>query len=463
MLKEKGLSFDHCEYRYKTLQILVDLDNLDLLNESSDDEFGFSSDDSEDKESPMVYADRFVDQDDEPALIKWFAGWSIRKLDIYKRFVVVGTDPKSLSRLSRMKEVADVEDARTTKFQSLSLGKTTRETSPAEHIPSATDWAISMAKAKSFAAKFKKPSSPAASTPQAAGSSTTSVTMPNNKPGQSEQQSDFEAQVMELIQTEANRQVKSIPQFDGAGDDELRGRSSSINRLNEPSNSRDLSIKAGETFRAKIRHRKKNIVQIDIYPGDEIHVIKLVSGVTYYGENLNSGKKGQFVMSAEDFDPGLMYDGAGDERPTSSGSNNSKISKSGIQTSDDGQRFVPRTVRPDGSVRRGSPVRPGYTPPEDVEPWRPRKADGFPLLTVGSCRNSAGSVMDVDSGSDSNLTPKKNKSRWQEEPVAEKVLNEIKYEPTTTWYEKLKAKGGGWEHMYVGGPENAFTVLGWGK
>jgi hypothetical protein len=317
-----------------------------------------------------------------------------------------------------------------------------------------------MAKAKNVAAKFKKPSSPAASIPQAAGSSTTSITMPNNKPDQSEQQSDFEAQVMELIQTEANKQVKSIPQFDGAGDDGSRGRSS---RMNEPSNSRGPFIKVGETFRAKSRHWKKNSVQFDIFPGDDIHVIKLVSGVTYFGENLKSRKKGQFVLSVEDFDPGLVHDGAGDERPTSSGSNNSKISKSSMQISNDGQRFVLRTVRPDGSIRRGSPVRPGYTPPDDVEPWRPCKADGFPSLTVGSRRNSAGSVIDVDSGSDANLTPKKNKSRLQEEPVAEKVLNEIKYEPTTTWYEKLKAEGGGWEHMYVGGPENAFTVLGWGK
>jgi hypothetical protein len=355
MLKEKGLSFDHCEYRYKTLQILVDLDNLDLLNESSEDEFDIGSDDSEDKESPMVYADRFVDPDDEPALIKWFAGWSIRKLDTYKRFVVVGTDSKSLSRLSRMKEVVEVEDVRTAKFHSFSLEKATPEASPAELIQSARDRAISLAKAKSVAAKYKKPSSPAVSIPQEAGSSTASVTISNNRPDQSERHSDFEAQVMELIQTEANKQVKSIMQVDGAGDDGSRGRSSSNSKPNDRSNSRGPSITVGETFRAKTRHLKMNSVQIDIYPGDYIHVIKLVSGVTYFGENLNSRKKGQFVMSVEDFDPGLMNDGAGDERPTSSGSNNSKISKSGIQTSDDGQRFVPKTVRPDGSVRKESP------------------------------------------------------------------------------------------------------------
>jgi hypothetical protein len=52
---------------------------------------------------------------------------------------------------------------------------------------------------------------------------------------------------------------------------------------------------------------------------------------------------------------------------------------------------------------------------------------------------------------------------YEKKALAEKVLKEVKYEPTTTWYEKLKAEGGGWEYMYIGGPDNAFTVLGWGK
>jgi hypothetical protein len=67
--------------------------------------------------------------------------------------------------------------------------------------------------------------------------------------------------------------------------------------------------------------------------------------------------------------------------------------------------------------------------------------------------------MDIDSGSDANLTLK-NKTRWQEKPVAEKVLKEIKYEPTTGWYEKVKAEDGGWEHLYVG---ECFYYVGVGK
>jgi hypothetical protein len=291
MLQDKGLSFDHCEYRYKTLQILVDLDNLDLLDESSEDEFGFGSDNTEDKESPVVYADQSVDQDDEPALIKWFAGWSIRNLDIYKRFVVVGTDPKSLSRLSRIKEVVDIEDAHTTKFSSAP------EASPVKLTRSARDRAICMTKPKSVAAKYKKPSSPGVSIPQVARSSTTSVTILNDRPDQSDRHSNLDAQVMELIQTEANKQVKSIPQLDSARDNRSSRRSSINSRLKKPSSSRGLSITAREEFQGS--HWKKSFVPIHIYPG-------------------------------------RIYNSAGDGRSTSSGSSNSKISRSGIQTSGDG-------------------------------------------------------------------------------------------------------------------------------
>ncbi|PLB39563.1 putative RNA binding protein Pym [Aspergillus candidus] len=39
-----------------------------------------------------------------------------------------------------------------------------------------------------------------------------------------------------------------------------------------------------------------------------------------------------------------------------------------------GERFIPSSVRPDGSKRREIRVRPGYKPPEDVELYRNRAA-----------------------------------------------------------------------------------------
>jgi partner of Y14 and mago protein len=53
------------------------------------------------------------------------------------------------------------------------------------------------------------------------------------------------------------------------------------------------------------------------------------------------------------------------------------ISKAGITTSATGERHIPASVRSDGSVRKEIRVRPGYRPPEDVELYKNRTAEGF--------------------------------------------------------------------------------------
>ncbi|KAF1835040.1 hypothetical protein BDW02DRAFT_549116 [Decorospora gaudefroyi] len=53
------------------------------------------------------------------------------------------------------------------------------------------------------------------------------------------------------------------------------------------------------------------------------------------------------------------------------------VSKAGITTSATGERHIPSSVRADGSVRKEIRVRPGYRPPEDVEVYKNRTAEGF--------------------------------------------------------------------------------------
>lgn len=53
------------------------------------------------------------------------------------------------------------------------------------------------------------------------------------------------------------------------------------------------------------------------------------------------------------------------------------VSRAGITTSATGERHIPASVRPDGSVRKEIRVRPGYRPPEDVELYKNRTAEGF--------------------------------------------------------------------------------------
>lgn len=55
----------------------------------------------------------------------------------------------------------------------------------------------------------------------------------------------------------------------------------------------------------------------------------------------------------------------------------SKLSRAGIATSASGERHIPSSVRPDGSVRKEIRVRPGYRPPEDVELYKNRTAEAY--------------------------------------------------------------------------------------
>lgn len=53
------------------------------------------------------------------------------------------------------------------------------------------------------------------------------------------------------------------------------------------------------------------------------------------------------------------------------------VSKAGITTSDNGQRHIPASLRPDGTLRKEIRVRPGYRPPEDVEVYKNRTAEAW--------------------------------------------------------------------------------------
>ncbi|KAJ5105334.1 hypothetical protein NUU61_002681 [Penicillium alfredii] len=56
----------------------------------------------------------------------------------------------------------------------------------------------------------------------------------------------------------------------------------------------------------------------------------------------------------------------------------SNVSSSGITTdSATGERYIPSSVRADGTKRREIRVRPGYKPPEDVELYKNRAAAAF--------------------------------------------------------------------------------------
>jgi partner of Y14 and mago protein len=55
----------------------------------------------------------------------------------------------------------------------------------------------------------------------------------------------------------------------------------------------------------------------------------------------------------------------------------SDVSRAGIATTPSGERHIPASLRPDGTLRKEIRVRPGYRPPEDVELYKNRTAEAF--------------------------------------------------------------------------------------
>lgn len=56
----------------------------------------------------------------------------------------------------------------------------------------------------------------------------------------------------------------------------------------------------------------------------------------------------------------------------------SQPSTAGIVTDENsGERHIPESLRSDGTTRKAIKIRPGYRPPEDVEVYRNRTAEGF--------------------------------------------------------------------------------------
>ncbi|MCJ1357439.1 MAG: hypothetical protein MMC33_007435 [Icmadophila ericetorum] len=63
--------------------------------------------------------------------------------------------------------------------------------------------------------------------------------------------------------------------------------------------------------------------------------------------------------------------------------------KSGIITTETGERHIPSSVRPDGSKRKEIKIRPGYKPPEDVEVYKNRTAETWKTRSVGGVPGAA--------------------------------------------------------------------------
>lgn len=122
---------------------------------------------------------------------------------------------------------------------------------------------------------------------------------------------------------------------------------------------------------------------------------------------------------------------------------NKSTTKAGIATTSSGDRHIPSSTRPDGSVRKEIKVRPGYRPPEDVEVYKNRTADAWKSRGKGGVPGAEY----ADSKSRAPATkvkPKKDSSKAlvpspvQESSQAHKSPKELPAEPVDPEAEKEK-------------------------
>lgn len=101
IIEERGLSYTMCKLRFQMHELVTELLSQQITENYSD----YDSDMPDQSVSPIIYASEFIDADDEPALVTWFAGWAMCKLDQFRKFTVIGSGPKYEKRAVRRKEV----------------------------------------------------------------------------------------------------------------------------------------------------------------------------------------------------------------------------------------------------------------------------------------------------------------------------------------------------------------------
>lgn len=99
----------------------------------------------------------------------------------------------------------------------------------------------------------------------------------------------------------------------------------------------------------------------------------------------------------------------------------SQPTNSGIITDKNGERVIPESKRADGSTRKAIKVRPGYRPPEDVEVYKNRTAEGFRQRGKGPVPGAEGlkeDKSDQQSGAAANKNAKRREARKKAKEAA---------------------------------------------
>ncbi|KAH6669913.1 hypothetical protein B0J14DRAFT_107148 [Halenospora varia] len=553
---QKGLGFEKCSLRYSLYAFFTKVERkwrqVDAMNDGVD----FYSGIYDENESPIIYADRYIDCDNEKALVEWFAGWSLCRLNRFRRLFVIGTGSSSQPRLQKLKQYSPKQDV--SKERPILVQETTL--SPEKQ------------KALAIAAKLS-----AAHRPQVSRNTplTTDERTTTEKAPRANASLNFDVQYRELITSELSKtsaaasadELTPLERLEAQWNDRCKispAKCRWVMKSNMPTRQAPAAGTRDQTLFQKSNWYLKELTSDnlrEIIPMDRIcehvasreNMLRQMNTIERFSdwwldryagasredltflaghlplESLRRSKKPESVMNSPEkknqqvpklttehlaaananamststlnsafsfqyqspdytraSEP-FRFDGAGDARPASSGTDSSRTSRTGIQSEENGTQFIPRSVRPSGTVRKEIPVKPGYIPPEDKEVYRaPAHRAGSEMSptsndnsrVVSNAASPSNVLMDMDLDSSPGLfvprepSPeleevpemifKQEKGVGTEPPKKESDLEwkEITFEPTSHWYRQLKESGGGWEHISVAKWDEAFYLLG---
>lgn len=477
ILNDAGLSFTHCETRIKLHTFFAHLGAKGLIASPTDS----GSIDMEHflhggKESHIIQADTFVDPDDEPALIEWFAAWTMRNLDVHRKFIVVGTGPTSAPRAHRMKETVHIFDlANTSNSGTVPGAKAVDTTKEAKRT------------ALGIAAKLNALQQDRTVMTISSGSEQNDML-----PGELATHGVNDSPTHDLRRfsgatgSSADNAINSLIK----PDDDLKTALEDTDAMDLDAQISELiaSVASGTNSPAPLRIVTTENDQAQARE-DGATATPPISATTFSA--ITSAFPPQFDGTNDAYSP--QYDGA-DDRPMSSGSGST--TRSGIATNEKGIRFVPRSVRPDNSVRKEIPVRPGFIPKEDIERYvSPNVASRGPSC-IASVRSSAtpppaaartrapveqdlgSDPMDIDDDNTGMIIEKDNGSGANPPTVKAGIGAESEHQmdtpknpnvqirkhiskDTVAWYDEYKrTNGSGWEHIFIGGFEDAIKKSG---
>ncbi|PBP23767.1 chromo domain-containing protein [Diplocarpon rosae] len=478
MLKQKKLSYDHCELRYKSHTLLAQAKGtiypLGHGDGDSDSDSGFN----EDMDGPIVEAPNMIDPDDEEQLVRWFAAWSMQKLDVHRKFGIIGTNQENAVRATRLKlkpptkpllsvqkqkarEIADKYCKPTAKkldhVETLELTANFSDSSMAMDLdhPVISKHGIDINQPEDVLEFIRQTGSDPEDAKRYLAKANNNV----SNAVQMYKHEDRDEQVVDVINSERRRPLPPLVIKDS--DLERTTYNDAANRTKQDTKLRG----AGHDTYGKVRGRSESnnggvfdtnkilIAQqpacktvstgLEVEAGDSIRFIKFVSGKRHYAMNLRTNERGQVHEDLFHPEPTAMSH----DQTRSSLSNKRPSSVIATDT------FVLSSLSSIETDRPEHPVRPSFAPKEDKEVYKSQRTiDQTPQeesVAVGSknteVSDQRSSLDSVSLTSNESVRPPKRARR--ERP--DRAYETKEFRATSAWYSELYEAGQGWEYIAV--------------